>query len=255
MTFTITLRSFGTLSQQTLRDIIERIRRDLPSRVERIEPHGIGCVQYTLTPYTGTEPRPENPVSYRADLSLALSDAEREEKRAREIGRHILYDINETMLREWSDARYIRDLAKAVKAASGLWRDYWRTSRALEDAYAYLRTSAAAGEWRSAISRLIDAQDRALAAARAFDERARDIAQVHDDNVYSDLTHLEALTRAGYPAAAEWDVAPVSEYGPWSPPRSPLEEKVRQLIEQQDAHLAKVARLSAPLVAVPQQRG
>jgi hypothetical protein len=83
-------------------------------------------------------------------------------------------------------------------------------------------------------------QDRTRAAAVAFDERARDIAHVHDHHLYADLSQDEALARAGYPEAKDWHVGDGFgghfHYG--------LTGKVDRLIQEQEAHLAKVGRLS-----------
>ncbi|PAM99593.1 hypothetical protein CJI59_22095 [Streptomyces sp. Alain-F2R5] len=98
----------------------------------------------------------------------------------------------------------------------------------------------AAREWPAAISRLVDAQDAALAAAAAFDSRAIDIADVHYKHLYADLSQDQALAKAGYPEAKDWHVG--DGFGGYF--RDGLAEKVTGLIEQQDAHLAKVGRLS-----------
>ncbi|MFJ2080697.1 hypothetical protein ACIOGW_36655 [Streptomyces anulatus] len=98
-----------------------------------------------------------------------------------------------------------------------------------------------------AVSRLVDAQQRTLDAAEAFDERAVDIAQLHRKHLYSDLGHHAALKAAGYPDAKDWYIADVDNYSrsysDWDLDRT-LTQQVRRLIKQQDDHLAKVRSLT-----------
>ncbi|WP_326681028.1 hypothetical protein [Streptomyces sp. NBC_01237] len=91
-----------------------------------------------------------------------------------------------------------------------------------------------------------------MAAAVAFDGPGREIARVHDKHLYAGLDHVAALTAAGFPEAGKWPIADASLYGlshysDWDT-RPPLEEQVRRLAERQDAHIAKVARLSGATV-------
>ncbi|MET9804666.1 hypothetical protein [Streptomyces sp. NPDC006368] len=146
------------------------------------------------------------------------------------------------------NAAYVADLKAVVQDAPELWAAFLRESAVLTAAYGYLRTPEAAQEWPSAVSRLIDAQDRTRAAAAAFDERAREIAQVHERHLYAELGCADALRAAGYPEGEAWHVVEAYQYGGrayssgWDV--HPLEAQVRRLIEDQDAHVAKVGRLS-----------
>ncbi|WP_449350245.1 glycoside hydrolase family 3 C-terminal domain-containing protein [Streptomyces shaanxiensis] len=147
----------------------------------------------------------------------------------------------------WRDAAYVADLKDTVRDAPDRWRAYEREAKALESAYAYLRTPEAAKEWPATLSRLIDAQDRTRTAAAAFDERAEEIARVHEKHLYADLGHAAALTQAGYLEATGWPIAPADDYGSsyYSAFNThvPLTELVRRLIEQQDNHITKVGQL------------
>src|SRR5207247_8807736 len=112
-----------------------------------------------------------------------------------------------------------------------------------------LPTRDAAQDWPSALSRLVDAQDRTMAAAVAFDERALDIAAAHRKHVYADLGHVAALAEAGYPEAKDWHIVSAEDYGSgyfsaWST-SVPLQERVRRLVAEQDAHVSKVGSLSS----------
>ncbi|OSZ59295.1 hypothetical protein OQI_17190 [Streptomyces pharetrae CZA14] len=222
--------------------VLDRITPHLPSYLRKIEPTPYGRVTFTFAPFTGCEKEPAKPDSYYDDPRLACVPESQDaaEHRIRTVARSVLDDLYEQARQQWKDVAYVADLRKVVRDAPDRWRAYEREAKALEAAYAYLRTPQAATEWPAAISRLVDAQDRTRAAAVAFDERARDIAHVHDQHLYADLSQDEALARAGYPEARDWHIG--DGFGGYF--RDGLVGKVDGLIQEQEQHLAKVGRLS-----------
>ncbi|MFD8573488.1 hypothetical protein [Streptomyces sp. NPDC059639] len=240
-----------TFTNDEVRDILDRIAPYLPAHLEKMEPNpsGYGFI-YTFKPFTGISKMPQVPREFRDDPRLKYTPESENaaEYRLRECAEDILHEVYEKAYALWKDAAYVVELRTTVRDAPQRWAAYERESKALEAAYSYLRTPQAATEWLAAISRLIDAQDRLRAAAAAFDDRAVEIAEVHDKFSHSDLPRSEALTRAGHPEAQNWCIAGSADdyrgryWG--SPQYAPLVEQARVLIEAQDAHVAKVARLS-----------
>ncbi|MCC8455388.1 hypothetical protein [Streptomyces rochei] len=221
--------------------VLDRITPHLPPYLLKIEPD-YGRVRFEFRPFTGLETEPAKPQSYYDDPQLTHVDESQDvdEYRLRMIARNVLGDLYEQAAREWGRAAYVAELRRVVKDAPDRWRAYEREAKALEAAYAYLRTPEAGREWPAAISRLVDAQDATLAAAAAFDERAAEIAYTHDKHLYADLGHVDALAKAGYPEANDWHVG--DGFGGYF--RDGLAEKVTGLIKEQETHLVKVGRLS-----------
>jgi hypothetical protein len=240
-----------TITAAEMDEIFERLQPHLPSYLRKVEPSPSGYgLRFEFAPFTGREKAPTVPSAQYDDprLTYVSQRDDPAEHQLREAAKQILDELYEQARDEWKDAAYVAALKLAVKDAPDRWRTYERETKALESAYAYLRSPEAAQEWPSAISRLVDAQDRARTAAVAFDERAEEIAAVHDKYLHADLGHVAALTRAGYPEAADWDIAMADYHGysHFSEHNTdvPLRERVRRLIAQQDAHVAKVGRLS-----------
>ncbi|MDI3102438.1 hypothetical protein QJ054_36045 [Streptomyces sp. AN-3] len=221
--------------------VLDRITPHLPPYLLKIEPD-CGRVRFEFRPFTGLEPEPAKPQSYYDDPQLTHVDESQDvdEYRIRMIARNVLGDLYEQAAREWGRAAYVAELRRVVKDAPDRWRAYEREAKALEAAYAYLRTPQAATEWLAAISRLVDAQDATRTAAAAFDARAIDIADVHYKHLYADLSQDQALARAGYPEAKDWCVG--DGFGGYF--RDGLAEKVDGRIKEQEAHLTRVGRLS-----------
>ncbi|MFD5914877.1 hypothetical protein ACFWHL_39825 [Streptomyces massasporeus] len=232
-----------TITAAEQAQLFERLAPHLPTYLRKVEPHPCGWgLRFEFAPFTGREKAPTVPSSRYDDprLKYVPESENPAEHRLREAADLILGELYEQAHREWKDAAYVADLRMLVKDAPDRWKTYEREAKALESAYAYLRTAQAAAEWPAALSRLVDAQERALAAAEAFDERAEDIAHVHSKHLYADLGHAQALAAAGYPEGAQWHVGNAFD-GYFS---DALHSKVRRLVDEQDAHVAKVARLS-----------
>ncbi|MBO8189209.1 hypothetical protein [Streptomyces spirodelae] len=236
------------ITPEELAEIFARLQPYLPKNLKKVDAHPYG-LRFEFKPFTGREKEPFTPSTYDDPKLSYVQESENEaEHLIREKARVVLVNLYEKAREEWEDAAYIADLKAVVKDAPGLWKTYQHEMKALEAAYDYLRTPDAATEWPSAVSRLVDAQNRVKAAAVAFDKRAKEIAEVHDKHLYADLSHDAALKAAGYPEAKDWHIVDTQRYGNKSyidrDCYAPLEEKARRLIEQQDAHVAKVGRLS-----------
>jgi hypothetical protein len=238
-----------TLTATEMDTIISRLQPHFPPYLLKIEPGPYSGLRFTFAPFTGREPKPARPQSFWDDPQLTFVPQSKHptEHRLRRCAGQILDDLYEEAAEQWKDAAYVADLKQVVGDAPDRWRAYERESKALESAYSYLRTGEAATEWPAALSRLVDAQDRTRAAAARFDDRAEEIARVHQKHLYADLGHVAALTQAGYPEAKDWHIASADVYGSsyYSALNSygPLTEQVRRLIEQQDNHVTKVGRL------------
>ncbi|MGW6940001.1 hypothetical protein ACWGF3_13500 [Streptomyces xanthophaeus] len=236
------------IAPEELTEIFSRLQPYLPKYLKKIDAQSHG-LRFEFEPFTGREGEPWSPSTLEdPKLSWVLQSDDEAEHLLREKARVVLDNLYEEARREWRDAAYIADLKTTVKDADALWGAYQHEAKALTSAYDYLRTPAAASEWPSALSRLIDAQDCTKAAATAFDERGQEIARVHSKHLYADLGHNAALAAAGFPDAKDWPVADYdryerSHYSAWDT-HPPLEERVRRLVEEQDVHLAKVGRLS-----------
>lgn len=222
--------------------VLDRITPHLPPYLLKIEATAYGQVCFEFAPFTGCEKEPAKPQSYYDDarLTYVAESEDQAEHRIRTIARDVLDDLYRQANKRWQDAAYVAELRRVVRDAPERWRDYEREAKAMEAAYAYLRTAEAGREWPAAISRLVDAQDRTRAAAAAFDARAADIADAQYRHLYADVGHAQALVQAGYPEAKDWHVG--DGFGGYF--RDGLAAKVDGLIEEQERHLAKVRRLS-----------
>ncbi|MFI8008277.1 hypothetical protein [Streptomyces sp. NPDC086010] len=238
-----------TITPDEMTEILARIQPHLPPYLTKIDRGQFGGLVFEFEPFTGREPEPVRPSTRHDDRLRYVPEADDEtEHLLREKAGRVLDRCFECAQEDWRNARYVADLRTVAENAPALWAAYTTEIRALEAADAYLRTPEAAAEWPSAVSRLIDAQGRAAAAATAFDERAEAIADAHDRHVYADLGRIEAFKAAGFPDAADWHITDASSYGrsyysDWET-HLPVTERTRRLIQQQDSHLAKVRRLS-----------
>ncbi|MFI8234955.1 hypothetical protein ACIGDI_39790 [Streptomyces sp. NPDC085900] len=239
-----------TVPADEVREAFARLAPHLPAYLLKVEPSPSGFgLRFQLAAFTGREKCPAMPSSYYDDPALrVVGKDDPREFRIRQMADQVMSELLQEACREWRDASYVADLKQAVADTPDRWKTYEREAKALESAYAYLRTPEAAREWPAAISRLVDAQDRTRTAAARFDDRAAEIARVHEKHLYADLGHTEALTRAGFPEAAHWHIASADSYSSsyfssWSSD-VPLTEQARRLIEQQDTHVTKVGRLS-----------
>ncbi|MFJ8763058.1 hypothetical protein [Streptomyces cyaneofuscatus] len=234
-----------TITPDELKEIADRLAPYLPPNLTRAEPSTSpwGGMDYTFDPFTGREAKPVEPPTHKDPrLTYVTWEQDEQEHSLRRKAGTLLSDMYAEALVLWRDAAYVADLKDVVQDAPARWAEYERAFQALEAAAAYLRTPQAATEWPAAIARLVDAQLAATAAATAFDQRGRGIAQAHRTHVHADLGHHGALAAAGYPEARHWHITDLDGYGGWGD--SSLAAQVRRLIEEQDDHLAKVGRLT-----------
>ncbi|MCX4231763.1 hypothetical protein [Streptomyces ortus] len=230
------------ITPQGMTEIFARLTPYLPPYLKAVQHHP-HYLRFEFAPFTGREPEPCAPA-VRRDPKLAHGADDEAERALRNAAVGILEDLYDQARGKWKNAAYVADLKQVVGDAVTRWQTYERELKALESASGYLRTPQASTEWMSALSRLVDAQERALAAASAFDDRACEIARVHDTHLYADLGHDAALEQAGYPEAKHWHIASADTYATSWGPGVPLTEQVRRLIKDQDTHVAKVARLA-----------
>lgn len=236
------------ITPEELKEIFARLQPYLPKYLKKVDAQSYG-LRFEFEPFTGREEEPSSPSTHKDPQLSYVRESENEaEHLLREKAIVVLENLYEKAREEWKDAAYVADLKTAVKDAPARWKTYQHELKALSSAYDHLRTPEAAKEWPAAVSRLIDAQDRTRAAAVAFDERAKEIAEIHDKHLYAELGHDAALKAAGYPEAKDWHITDAGDYGrnyysDWDN-YPPLEEQIRRLAERQDAHVAKVGRLS-----------
>ncbi|MFG2351932.1 hypothetical protein [Streptomyces phaeochromogenes] len=226
------------ITPEGMTEIFDRLRPHLPPYLTAVHQHPT-WLKFEFAPFTGREKEPCSPA-VRTDPRLAYGTDDEAERLLRSAAIGILDDLYAQARDQWSNAAYAADLKEVVQDADALWKAYQRELTGMEAAYAYLRSPEAGAEWRPAVSRLIDAQDRALRAAEAFDCRAVRIAEVHRRHLYADYGHAAALAAAGYPRGADWPIADVDDYGT---SRS-LAGQLSRTVENLNAHVAKVARLS-----------
>ncbi|MYW46389.1 hypothetical protein [Streptomyces sp. SID161] len=245
------------LTGQQINEIFNvRLRPHLPAYLTKVEPSTYH-IHYTFQPFTGSEPKPEEPNRYWEDPNLAYQHADEKAGRPiateaeyalREAARFLLDDVYRAARIEWKNARHVAELKATVKNTDQLWKAHNQAKRAVEAAFAYLRDPEAAKEWTTAISRLIDTQNTYLAAAIAFDDRAQEIAEVHERHFHEEmLGYTEALTAAGFPQAKDWPIASTYDYGKdycGEYRSSTLAGQAQALIKTQEAHVAKVGRLA-----------
>ncbi|GHF74198.1 hypothetical protein GCM10010218_64160 [Streptomyces mashuensis] len=241
------------VTPEELKEVFARLQPYLPRHLKKVTSHSYG-LGYEFEPFTGREPEPSAPSTHDDPKLRYVRESEDEaEYQLRQKAGLVLSELYQQAREEWRSAAYVADLKTVVEDAPALWRAYQDEATALAAAYDYLRTPNAAAEWPSAVSRLVDAQDRTTSAAVAFDGRAAQIAEVHDTHLYARLGRAAALEAAGYPDAEDWPIGAVCDYGRrfYGRGAGPLEEQVRDLIEQQDAHLAKVSRLAGTVTGRP----
>ncbi|WP_164837840.1 hypothetical protein [Streptomyces sp. B27] len=243
--------SYTTITPDEARQIIDRLAPYLPANLKGLEARQQGPgLDYTFDPpFTGREKEPTAP-SLRDDprLCYVSEDQDPAEHRLRDKARQLLDYVYEEAFRLWKDAAYIADLRDEAKEAPARWAAYQKAFTALESAAAYLRTPQAHTEWLPAVARLVDAQLVLAAAADQFDEVGERIARTHYKHLYSDLSHAEALTAAGYPESGTWHISEIQDYersghSAWTP-CPPLSEVVRRLVTAQEEHLDTVRRLT-----------
>lgn len=250
------MSDYRLTGQQVTEIFNVRLRPHLPTYLTKVEPHTYR-IRCTFTPFTGQEPEPVTPDRYWEDPTLAYRHmdenagrpvADEAEYRLREAARYLLQDVYRQARIQWKNARHVADLRAVVTNTGDLWKAHNQAKRAVEAAFAYLRDPDAAKEWHAAVSRLVDAQDTYMAAALAFDNRAREIAEVHERHFHEEmLGYGEALAAAGFPEAKDWPIASVGDYGTdyrGEYERCTAAGQAQALIKEQEAHVAKVGRLA-----------
>lgn len=254
--------SIGTdykLTGPQIEDIFNnRLTPYLPAYLTKAEPKTYNVI-YTFKPFTGREDEPAEP-----DYKLICDDpqlahqhwdekagrpiADEAEYDLRKAARFLLSDVYRNARIAWKNARHAAALKDVVKDTGDRWKAYGQAKRATEAAFSHLRDPEAAQEWTAAVSRLIDAHDTLKKTADAFDERAADIAEVHDKHFFEEMDgYTEALAKAGYPEGKDWPVGDRGDYGRdyrGEARSGSLAYEAAQLITEQEEHVAKVGRLT-----------
>jgi hypothetical protein len=240
-----------------------RLAPYLPANLQNVEPNPSGWGnRYTFKPYTGAEAEPEEPYDrWKNDPKLRWRHEDErdgrqvgteEEYELREKARYFLEQVYAEARTEWRNAKHLAALKKVLvdgKAATA-WKRWGQAKTATDAAYAYLRDPEAAKEWATAVSRLIDTHTELKAAAAAFDEKAQEIAQIHWDHMHEEgYGHDEALRLAGHPEATDWEIHGHDDYtadyrGEWRDWDRCLQAQTARLIAEQEAHVAKIGRLT-----------
>ncbi|MGW6262554.1 hypothetical protein [Streptomyces sp. NPDC055085] len=231
-----------TVTDDEMGVILARLRPYLPTYLLAMEPAPYVGLRYSFSPFTGREEGPARPEASYDDPALAYvrDDVDPVEHRLRRAARSILDDVYRQARELWKDAAYVANLRDVIKDAPARWQAYERELKAVDSADAYLRTPEAGREWPAAVCRLVDAHKRLATAADAFEERAREIARVHEKFLYADLGRAAALAAAGHPTGRGWVIG--SSYEGYYD--ATLTTWVRRHIQHQQDHLTQVSRLS-----------
>ncbi|WP_103528963.1 hypothetical protein [Streptomyces sp. SM12] len=230
----MSLPSTIQISQLELVEILTRLKPHLPPSLTAVDAKQ-GRLLCHFTAFTGREATP---------LAPYLTTKEFEDTEEFHRLSTVLGDIYDQAHAEWEVAAFTADMTAVIGDTPECWTTYKAARQSLDAAYDYLRSPDASQEWPSAISRLVDCQERTLAAANAFDARALEIARVTQKHLYSAYNRADALRAAGHPEGADWPIADLDAYtSTWV--EQTLAESVRQLISTQETHVTKVSRLAA----------
>ncbi|MFE9427775.1 hypothetical protein ACFYNO_32990 [Kitasatospora sp. NPDC006697] len=187
-------------------------------------------VVFTFKPFTGTEEEPVTPTGIWQDASLT--------REAREILAGEYTDAHA----QWSDARYVSALKRAAAdtGTASRWTTYVQARQEMDTLFSQLRATPDT-HWRACVSKLVDAQELVLAAAKSWDRKGFEIARIHHAHRHSDLSFSVAYKRAGIEADS-WAVDHIDDYDPYD--GGPLTHNVTVAIEAQREHLRTVAALT-----------
>jgi hypothetical protein len=237
------------VTSDELTEVLDRLKPYLPQQLRTVGSRDgrLYCEFHAFNGVT-TEPYPPSAAQSDPRLSFLPEGGDPVEKTLRHTAHTILIDIYERARREWQDVRYVELLREKAGDADALWQTYLDKATALKEAYDFLRDPAASAAWPSALSRLLDAQNSAVAAATAFEAQAEQIARIHRAFLVTDLSEREALMAAGFPNATDWPVADHYVYErvarDFGQSDLPLVEQVRRLVAEQKDHVREIRELS-----------
>lgn len=193
------------------------------------EPNRFG-ITYTFKPFDGTEAEP------RYQHVDGLTEDERK----------VYSDEIEAAHDRWALAKFLCDAAAVITGIGADWQKYLLAQAGLAGEYNRLRETPA-DRWPSQIMAILEAQDRALAAAAAWDRAANTLAALHRD--------YQAQARPGYGAdlavAAARTGIDISDWhiGQWADGtaiyQNRLADKVRGDIETQKERIQEISDLAA----------
>ncbi|WP_062010289.1 hypothetical protein [Streptomyces hygroscopicus] len=214
----------------SLIDIEQAVQQAAPyhhPHFQGAEKNQYNTVRLTFREFTGEEDMPNRPAESRRDETLSRTARELLEEE---------YDMARAL---WRDARYVRDLKRVAAGAGTVWDAVEQARREMGEAFAALdRTESS--RWHAAVSTLITTQNRALTAAKAWDERARRIAGIHYNHMSSELSRAQAYERAGVDGSG-WLVG---DYYDYERRVTPLVQELTKEIDRQRVHVRTVAHLT-----------
>lgn len=185
-------------------------------------------IRWTFKPFTAADPRPELPRGTWLDSSLTHDQ------------QSFLNHEFSAAANEWDKAAAIRRLKEVAASADPVWSSYIAARHGMEGAFENLKRTED-GYWRSAISRLLAAQDRAAKAAEVWDSYAWTIASAIADAEECFVPGPGDFERAG--VQPMWVIDKVETYVESPTCEHPLQRKVAQDIGAQRAHVRTIAEL------------
>ncbi len=233
MTLTFTLAEAQGLAEQT--------RAHHHEHFQGVVADGPDRVRFVFGPFTGQETPPYQPFPVHSDESLSPA------------ARALLMEEYRQAERLWRTAQYVRLLKQATSGAAAAWAAYTAARAEMDVRFTALDTTPD-GAWRSAVHRLVTAQETVRAAARAWDKIAARIATVHDHRQKSaGISRDEAYTRAGLdPVGSGWLIGNAADYRtPWRED-TPLLGQAAEAIDTQRTRLRTVTTLCGSTGAVGQ---
>ncbi|MER6103709.1 hypothetical protein ABT115_15630 [Streptomyces sp. NPDC001832] len=202
----------------------------------RREPGRHAGATYYFAAFTGSEPEPQAP---RAAYNYKVLTWEQ----ICELGRQ--YEAAQIL---WSKARLRRQATPVLRKAAPLWEAWTAAKTELERVYTGFRQTED-GRWRAQLLRLTDAETTAEAAAGAWDEIARQLAQLAAAQInaagYDDELRLTTVAKDLGLDASDWHIEHIDAYTDrfWGEP-TPLLERLAQQVNAQRERLVEVARLA-----------
>ncbi|MFC9734298.1 hypothetical protein ACFWGM_35510 [Streptomyces roseolus] len=213
------------------------IARYAHSHYLRAEPTAFGSATFYFHAFTGREPRPEMPREAWDDPALTY-----EQKRELDAQ----YTVAESL---WSQGRLRIQAAPVMRRAAPLWQAWKETEALLRETFEAFRHSPD-GMWRAQLLRLTEAEETALAAAKAWDAVAEELSLLAAEQrrASTEGHELELTTVAAELGldASDWSIHWPDDYTSrsYSWPQTPTVRALTAEIERQRERLREVARLA-----------
>ncbi|MFD8597692.1 hypothetical protein ACFV1L_22080 [Kitasatospora sp. NPDC059646] len=186
----------------------------------------------TARPFTGTEPEPERPMSMYADPELTHED------------RDLINAEYDVLRTAWGTANYKIRVRPLMTKAAPLWKAYTLARKELDAVFAaFWETSDV--QWKAQTLKLIDSHARVLAAARAWDGIAEELAQLQNEHLRIVGEECESqLDSVGTEFGIDpsgWCIGHISYYrSNYYRSNGPLTQEVEDLVQEHKARLRQV---------------